>query len=167
MKRMIYIIVFLTAFAGCIKEDNAAADLKTGDSLPDFMVKMNDGSIVTDDMLKESISVIMFFHTSCPDCQEVLPRMQMIYDEYIAENVLFALISRAEGIDDIMSFWNENALEMPFSAQNDMTVYKKFAGSRIPRVYINEKGGIIRYMFTDDPTPSYDDLKSALEDVIH
>ena len=156
----------LTILTGCIKEKQTGSDLKVGDRLPDFEVVMNDGSVVTDDYLKQETSVVMFFHTSCPDCQQVLPQMQKIYDEYASDKVRIVLISREESNEDIDSFWKEKGLEMPYSAQKDRKVYERFAKSRIPRVYINEKGGIIRHMFTDDPNPSYDDLKSALDDVI-
>lgn len=156
----------LTILTGCIKEKQTGSDLKVGDRLPDFEVVMNDGSVVTDDYLKQETSVVMFFHTSCPDCQQVLPQMQKIYDEYASDKVRIVLISREESNEDIDSFWKVRGLEMPYSAQKDRKVYERFAKSRIPRVYINEKGGIIRHMFTDDPNPSYDDLKSALDDVI-
>ena len=166
MRRVLSVIVVLAILAGCIKEKQTGADLKVGDSLPDFEVVMNDGSLVTDDVLKQGVSVVMFFHTSCPDCQQVLPEMQKIYAEYASKDVLFAFISREELSQDIEVLWKEKGFEMPYSAQNDRAVYEKFAKTRIPRLYINEKGGIIRYIFTDDPNPSYDDLKSALEDVI-
>ena len=163
MKRIV-----LAAFAllGCIKEEHTAANLQVGDTLPDFRVEMNDGRTVTDEMLKETVSVVMFFHTSCPDCQQVLPEMQKIYDEYTSKSVQIALISREETEETIEEFWKEKRLKMPYSAQNNRVVYETFAQDRIPRVYICEKGGKIRYIFTDDPNPSYDDLKSALENVI-
>lgn len=166
MKKILSILTVLAVLAGCIKEKQAGADLKVGDRLPDFEVVMNDGSVVTDDYLKQEVSVVMFFHTSCPDCQQVLPEMQKIYDEYVSERVRIALISREESKEDIESFWKEKGFEMPYSAQNDRKVYEKFAQTRIPRVYINEKGGIIRHIFTDSPNPSYDVLKSALEELI-
>lgn len=150
----------------CIKEKQTGADLKVGDYLPDFKVVMNDGTTISDDMLGKEVSVVMFFHTSCPDCQQVLPQMQLIYDEYSSENINFALISREQKSDEIDVFWAEKDLTMPYSAQNDRKVYEKFAQTRIPRVYINEKGGKIRYIFTDSPNPSYDDLKSAIENLI-
>ena len=165
MKRII-IIAVMALLCGCIKEKQTAVDLKTGDSIPDFRVEMNDGSIVTDEDLKGQTSVIMFFHTSCPDCQQALPRVQQLYDEYASEEVVFALISREEGEEEIESFWKENGLNMPYSAQNDRKVYEKFARTRIPRIYLNDKDGIIRYIFTDDPVPSYDELKSSLETLI-
>ena len=156
----------LSILTACIKEKQTGADLKIGDILPDFEVVMNDGSVVTDELLKENTSVVMFFHTTCPDCQQALPRMQHIYNEYAAKGVLFALISREQGNNEIESYFKENGLNMPFSAQNDRKVYEKFAKTRIPRIYINAKGGTIRYIFTDDPVPSYDELKSSLESVI-
>ena len=165
MKRIVLALVAFTLL-GCIKEEHTAANLQVGDYLPDFRVEMNDGRTVTDDVLKETVSVVMFFHTSCPDCQQVLPQMQKIYDEYASKNVQIALISREETEETIEVFWNEKGLKMPYSAQKNRIVYETFAQDRIPRVYICEKGGKIRYIFTDDPNPSYDDLKSALENVI-
>lgn len=151
---------------GCIKEKQTGADLKVGDILPDFEVVMNDESVVTDEILKEKVSVVMFFHTTCPDCQQALPIMQNIYDEYASKGVVFALISREEGSEDVADYFNENGLKMPFSAQNDRKVYELFAKTRIPRIYINDRDGIIRYIYTDDPVPSYDDLKSSVESLI-
>lgn len=159
-------ISVLTLSVGCISEKQEGADLQPGDSIPDFEVVTDDGTVITDERLKENVSVVMFFHTSCPDCRQVLPQMQKIYDEYASESVSFALISREESDATIAAFWNDNSLNMPYSAQKDRTVYEKFARQRIPRVYICEKGGIIRYVYTDNPNPSYDDLKSSLEAVI-
>lgn len=166
MKRIVYLLVSALVLSGCIKEKETGADLQVGDLLPDFEVVMNDGTKVTDDVLKGSVSVVMFFHTICPDCQQVLPEMQKIYDKYASNEVRFAVISREETESGIESFWKEKGLEMPYSAQKDRKIYEKFARTRIPRVYINEKGGIIRYIFTDDPNPTYDDIESALENVI-
>ena len=162
----IWIIVLGLIISSCIKEEQGV-ELVVGDRLPDFEVVMNDGSVVDDDILSEGVSVVMFFHTSCPDCQQALPRMQQIYDEYISKGVYFAFISREESAVDIESYFNEKGLKLPYSAQNDRKVYEQFAQTRIPRIYICEKGGIIRYIFTDDPVPSYDQLKSSIEDIIH
>lgn len=151
--------------SACIKERPTGADLKIGDMLPDFEITMNDRSVVTDDDLMEGLSVIMFFHTSCPDCQNALPAMQKIYDEYAPKGVPFVLISREEVQQDVEFFWKREGLEMPFSAQETRDVYELFARTRIPRIYIS-KDGIIRHIYTDDPVPSYDDLKAALEDII-
>ena len=169
MKRMLYIVSVLLAalcLQGCIME-NVGADLKVGDHLPDFSIKMNNGVVVSDESLKGKVSCVVFFHTTCPDCQATLPVIQSIYDEYMPKGVAFALISREQSAEDIDVFWNEKGLDMPYSDQENRHVYNKFASTRIPRVYICDKDGIIRYIFTDDPIPVYDDLMSSLESLIH
>ena len=167
-----FLLISALLMVSCIKDDVRGADLKVGDSLPDFEVVMSDGTTVSDDSLKGSVSVIVFFSTICPDCQQVLPVIQQIYDEYAQKGVRFALISREQRKEDkgtaegVEAFWRQNNLTMPYSAQKDRHVYSKFASEAIPRVYICDKDGIIRYIFTDDPIPTYDDLMYSLESLI-
>lgn len=166
MKRLVALFILIFPLCGCIHEKEPGEEIKPGDYLPEFEVMMNDGSVVTDASLKGSVSVVMFFHTSCPDCQHALPIMQSIYDEYTPKGVKTALISREETADEISVYWNDNGLNMPFSAQSDRGIYELFAYSRIPRIYISDENGIVRFVYTDNPVPSYVDLKSDLESVI-
>ncbi len=160
---MIAALAAVMGFVGCIRDEVKGADLKVGDGLPDFEVVMSDGSVVSDESLKGKVSVVMFFHTGCPDCQTTLPVMQRIQDEYCPKGIEFALISREEGREAIEVYWEKEDLRMPYSAQEDRSVYEKFAKTLIPRVYVNDRDGIIRYIYTDNPVPTYDDLRSALD----
>ena len=172
MKRILGVFVAVLSLAGCINEKMEGADLKIGDMMPEFSVVMNDGTMVSDQSLRGGVSFIMFFHTTCSDCRVTLPVVQQIYDEYAQKGVRFALISREQRKEDkgtaegVEAFWRQNNLTMPYSAQKDRHVYSKFASEAIPRVYICDKDGIIRYIFTDDPIPTYDDLMSSLESLI-
>lgn len=168
MKRLSFILSLVTAvlMVSCIKDDVRGADLKSGDSLPDFEVVMNDGTVVSDNSLKGYVSVIVLFSTVCPDCQQILPVVHELNEEYRQKGVVFALISREQGEEDICDYWKANGLYMPYSAQQSRNIYEKFAKSGIPRIYINDKDGIIRYVYTDDPVPSYSELCSSLDAVI-
>ena len=163
---LIFLLISALLMVSCIKDDVRGADLKVGDSLPDFEVVMSDGTTVSDDSLKGSVSVIVFFSTICPDCQQALPRVQEIYDEYLQKGVSFALIGRECGKDEIEAYWAENGLNMPYSAQKDRGVYNIFASSRIPRIYISDENGTVIYIFTDDPVATLEDLKSSLDVLI-
>lgn len=167
MKQVALILTLLCGLlcvSGCIK-DEMGPELKVGDSIPDFNVVMNDGANVSDETLKGNVSCVVFFHTTCPDCQKTLPVIQKIYDEYLPKGVSFVLISREQEADEIRVFWEENSLNMPYSAQSDRKVYNLFAQTRIPRVYLIDKDGIIRYIFTDDPIPDYDVLNNSLAEL--
>ena len=110
--------LLLLVVAGCVKWEQNGADLRVGDMITDFEVVMSDGSVVTDDELKENVSVVMFFHTSCMDCQQTLPVMQQIYDEYAPETVRIVLISREQGEESIYVYWMKNG-------RNNMTHTKR------------------------------------------
>lgn len=168
MKRIYLVSVVVSAvicLSGCINEETEVFELEIGDGLPDFRVEMSDGSIVSDESLKGRVSCVVFFHTTCPDCQKTLPVIQEIYDEYLPKGVSFVLISREQEADEIRVFWEENSLNMPYSAQSDRKVYNLFAQTRIPRVYLIDKDGIIIYIFTDDPIPDYDVLNNSLAEL--
>lgn len=167
MKR-IFSILFCAVLisVSCIKEGQTGSDLAVGDSVPDFMVTMNDGTTVTGELLCKGVSCIMFFTTACPDCRQTLPHMQKVYDEYVSQGVSFALISRQEGAESISKFWQEQGFTMPYSAQDDRKVYEQFAMTRVPRVYIC-RHGVIKSIFTDSPNPAYEDISSALDSALY
>lgn len=152
--------------SSCINDDpTEGADLKVGDRIPDFSVNMNDGSTVTGESLRQGVSVIVFFHTGCPDCQVTLPEIQNIYNEYSGRGVKFALISRDERSGSIDAFWEKAGLDMPYSPQKGRDVYELFATITVPRVYICDDG-IIKAIFTDNPNPKYEDMDAVLKGLI-
>ena len=164
MSTSLFFIIAL--LCGCIRDGAVGSNVKVGDKLPEFEVVMNDGTLVTDASLMGNVSLVISFHTSCPDCQQALPRVQEIYDEYVPKGVIFALIGRECGKYEIEAYWAENGLNMPYSAQKDRGVYNIFASSRIPRIYISDENGTVRYIFTDDPVATLEDLKSSLDVLI-
>jgi thiol-disulfide isomerase/thioredoxin len=165
MKRVLHILLLLS-MSSCIKEKQKGADLGVSDLIPDFTVTMNDGTQVTGALLREGVSVIAFFTTQCGDCRETLPHIQQLYDEYALKGVRFALISREDTEENILSFWKDNGFTMPFSAQSDRRIYELFARSRVPRVYIC-RDGVIKYIFSDKPSiPTYELLSASLEEVL-
>ena len=152
--------------ASCINDaPKVREDLKVGDMIPDFLVEMNDGSSVSSTQLCDGVSVIMFFHTTCPDCARTLPEVQKLYDSYQLVGCKFVLISREETGDSIGIYWTEKDLTMPYSAQATRSVYELFASSRIPRVYICVNG-VIKAIYTDSPTPTYEEMSSVLAELI-
>ena len=167
MGRMLCLIVWTLALpCSCIDEEETPEEVViVGDQLPDFEVTMSDGTSVTGDILRKTPSVVMFFHTSCPDCQQTLPRIQRLYDTYAGKGVRFALISREDGETSVASYWKEHGLTMPYSAQEDRKIYELFAYRRVPRIYVSDSTGIVRHIFTDDPIPTDEMLEEAIKEV--
>ena len=153
------------SLGSCIKEKPSGVELQVGDFLPDFEVIMNDGRTETGENLRKGPSCVVFFHTSCPDCQQALPSLQRIYDEF-ADSLAIVLISREQSADEINAYWTEQGFTMPYSAQLTREVYEKFAQERVPRIYLSPAGGQIQAIFTDSPVPSYDVLLEQVNRIL-
>ena len=160
------ILIALLASVSCINDDpDPEFELKPGDRIPEFSITMSDGKKMTTDQLSQGPAIIMFFHTGCPDCQNTLPSVQKIYDQY-KDKVSFALISREQSEKEIKEYWKEKGYTLPFSAQKDRKIYSLFATSRVPRVYICNDGKITR-IYTDDPIPTYEDLVTDILSILY
>lgn len=151
--------LFLT---GCVLEGTDSKDIMPGDQVPAFRVQMDDGTFLSSEDLLGKSSLILFFHTSCPDCARTIPVVQKAYERY-AGQIRFVAISRAQNADEIKSWWKEFGITIPFSAQKDRQVYQLFASSRIPRVYICNSKGIVVSSYDDNPCPTYENLEQDLD----
>ena len=165
MIRIVFIL-FSTCllFSSCIQEKEvptAGANLQIGDKIPHFTVKMNDGSTISEKNLHGCVSLIVFFHTSCKDCQQVLPVLQRFYEAY--SQYPMVCISRAENEASVAAYWKKQGFTWPYSAQEDRTVYELFAQTGGPRIYIVDEEGIIRSLFTDQMLPEWEELVKALD----
>lgn len=150
--------------AACINENEPVergdVDLVAGDPVPDFAVRMDDGTTITRQTLAGKPALILFFHTDCPDCRQELPVVQRFYELH-GTQVRVVTISRAQGVREVAAYWSAHGLTLPYSAQEDAAVYHLFADTGIPRVYAVDANGVIRSVFKDDPPASYEELVAA------
>lgn len=163
--RLLLLLPLLLAACIADREEESGRDLRPGELLPAFSVRMDDGTTLDDRMLAGRISLLAFFHTGCPDCRQVLPALQRLCDHPEAAAAGIFCISREEGPDEVAAYWRANGLTLPYSAQEDRSVYRLFARSGIPRIYLVAPDRRIRRIFTDQPPATFDELLAALEEL--
>ena len=140
---------------GCssIEDDNEVTErVNVGDRVPLFTVDVvNDGvhsTFSTAQLTGET--VIVFFNTTCPDCQRDLPKLNQYYLKHKAdEGFQMVAISRAEGEEDVAAYWKDKGLQIPYSAQDDRRIYELFASSIIPRIYFVSAQGVVTRIFIE------------------
>ncbi len=148
--RIIYRTIWvslLLVMGSCVGEkEEPEWALKAGDRLPEFEVVTLDGERVSSEDSFDRTLVIVFFNTTCKDCQRELPVVQAQYEENMmlpeSERSQYICIAREEGAADIERYWTENHLTLPVSPQTDRSIYSKFASIGIPRIFY-AKDGII------------------------
>lgn len=150
---------------GCVTENEPdGLSLNPGDPLPQFVVEMNDGESISTESLKGKVPVIVFFNTGCSDCRQELPVINNLFLKYKDDiRVKIVPIAREESADEIKEYWASNGLSMPWSAQENRDIYSLFAPSIIPRIYIADPQGIIRFAYDDASLPSVDTLEKDID----
>ena len=163
---MRYIIaVLLLTKVSCMTEEelDMGSGLQVGDKLPAFSVVMSNGEKVESNDLLGNVSIIVFFNTACKDCQQELPVIQRFYDSHSQYPLI--CISREESVSSVATYWEQKGFTVPYSAQEDRKIFELFAKSVVPRIYIVDEDGIIRYIFTDYPLATFDDLVEAIKTI--
>ena len=155
MNKYVALILLGLLMMGCssIEDDNEVTErVNVGDRVPSFTVDMMADGIVstfsTGHLMGET--VIVFFNTTCPDCQRDLPKLNQYYLKHKNDKGFqMVAISRAEGEDTVAAYWKDNGLQIPYSAQNDRRIYELFASSIIPRIYFVSAKGIVTRVFIE------------------
>ena len=155
MNKYIALMLLCLLMTGCssIEDDNEVTErVNVGDRVPLFTVDVvNDGvhsTFSTAQLTGET--VVVFFNTTCPDCQRDLPKLNQYYLKHKAdEGFQMVAISRAEGEEDVAAYWKDKGLQIPYSAQNDRRIYELFASSIIPRIYFVSAQGIVTRVFIE------------------
>lgn len=152
------ILLPLILAGGCIIDhlEPSTTLVNVGNKIPIFRILMNDGSTLSTDDLLNHRSLILFFNTSCSDCQLELPVVNEFHK--LRPNIMTVCISRDESDASIASYWHENNISLPYSAQIDRCVYSLFATEGIPRLYAVDESLHVIAMFDDSDMPSVDIL---------
>lgn len=138
-----------------------------GDSLPSFSVTASDGSVYSNRSLRGTVSIIIFFNTFCSDCRQELPQVNQLYQIYQhTPLVRLIAVSREETASDISSYWATHGLVIPYSPQSDRSVYSLFASQGIPRIYITDRQGYVRFLSSDTKMPDTIELSSHIHNLL-
>ena len=155
MNKYIALMLLCLLMTGCssIEDDNEVTErVNVGDRVPSFSVEMvKDGERSTFSTAQlTGETVIVFFNTTCPDCQRDLPKLNQYYLKHkVDEGFQMVAISREEGEEDVAAYWKDNGLQIPYSAQNDRRIYELFASSIIPRIYFVSAQGVVTRIFIE------------------
>lgn len=159
------VVSLATVMCSCVADDEPARQwaLSVGDTLPSFEVQLDNGKTVSTSSLLGKAVMIVFFNTSCSDCRRELPQVQQTFEAVgnDPEVEIFA-ISRAQDFSSVSQYWIENGLTLPFSAQDDESLFNLFASRVIPRIFIADPKGVIIASYSDVDMPDSAELTETL-----
>jgi thiol-disulfide isomerase/thioredoxin len=96
--------------------------------------------------LQGHVLVLNFFATWCGPCQQELPHLQAIWDEFQSNGDFRMLVVACRESDDVVNaFRQKHGFTFPIASDQDRGVYSKFASQYIPRTYLISRQGAIVY----------------------
>lgn len=154
LRYLLYIYMPLCLAFGlssCVSDEKTdyGPSLAVGEQLPAFRVWLSDGSEVSDQSLRGKPGVIVFFTTTCPDCRRAMPGIEEVYRVWKTQ-AQFVCIGREETAGKVSAYWQEQGYTIPWSAQEDRTVYELFASRYVPRVFVFDAQGTVRASFVEE-----------------
>lgn len=146
----LFLLLVGLCLTSCIKDDeenNPESKIQPGDLLPSFNVTTIEGSTVSSETLKGKVAFLVFFDTTCGDCRKELPLVEELWKDLIG-NPALALwtISRAQTANVVSDYWKESSFTMPVYMDSDRKAYSLFADMTIPRFYLADKSGTVRWI---------------------
>lgn len=161
------LILFLPFVVSCINDEEGekVEFVKVGSRVPSYELTDVDGNKLSSSMLDGKIYILNFFDTTCPDCQQEFLVLQSIYDKY-GEMVPVVNVPRNQPIEQVLAYWEEKGLTLPFYSDGDQRLYYQFATKIIPRTYIIDRTGKVNSMFTDSPIADFETLDAILHELL-
>lgn len=117
--------------------------LQVGSQVNDFHTKLASLGFPSD---RPKVTVLNFFATWCGPCLTELPHLQQVADRFAdREDVAFVVVGREESQETLDGFVSKNGYRMPFVADKEGSLYREFSKTIIPRTYIIDSTGTIRF----------------------
>lgn len=165
----IVLILALPLVFSCIKsdkEDEVENYVTVGSSLPEFIASdLEDNDVNTAELDGKRV-VVLLFYTTCPTCQEELPKIEACWKTLKEEpDVVFLPISREEEKDVVSAYWSTQKFTMPVYLDVDRSIYKKFANMMVPRIYLVDPQGKITWMHIGTLELSTEELIQKIEEL--
>ncbi|NDV83316.1 TlpA disulfide reductase family protein [Bacteroides sp. 51] len=144
------LFMVLLSFSSCLSDDSdgdVENYVEVGDVIPSFIITEADGEQFDSSTLRGKKTALLFFHTGCSDCARELPIVEKAWNELKNESdVVFVAIARGQTADETDAYWKEHQLTLPKYHDREREVFELFANSYVPRLYLIDREGVVRWM---------------------
>ena len=139
MRPLRQLIITLAALCAvsCAKETGADGEhVSVGETIPAFTVTTMDGATVSAATMLGKPSVIVFFDTTCPDCQRQLPEIEAVWRE-LEGSINAVAIAREQGPDPVPG------------NRRTFNLFDRRSKSGVPQVFVTDKDGRVTLYSND------------------
>jgi thiol-disulfide isomerase/thioredoxin len=116
---------------------------------------------------RPKITVLNFFATWCGPCLTELPHLQQVADRFAEQkDVVFLVVGREESQETLDAFASKAGYRLPFVADTEGRLYSVFAKKIIPRTYVIDQTGTIRFEIVGFDQEKLTELDAKIRELI-
>jgi peroxiredoxin len=169
-----FIAVIIFSIAGYAQDsktpDENGSYAQVEDKASDFTVQMSDGSKVRLSELRDKVVLINFWATWCPPCMKEFAELpEKIVKPYKNKEFVFLAISRGEEPEKVnakMDKLKKKGIDFTVGYDPEKEIWSKFAEHSIPKNYLIDKNGVIRYISTGFEKDSLEKLAKEIDKLL-
>lgn len=156
--------------AGVKDKSENELKLNVGNVASDFIVQMIDGKNITLSHLKDKVVLVNFWATWCAPClMEFTEIPDKILRLYEGKDFVFIPISVAESKDKVATkMLGMKKYGVTFNVGIDPTkkIWDQYATGSIPKNFVIDKEGVVRYISVGNPEGSVDKLAIEIKKLL-
>lgn len=172
MKKYIFLVVLFSLIIMDVNSDEGQDRgyiVKVGDQVPEFVVKLTDGSEFSNEDFKGKITMLQFTASWCSVCRKEMPVIEKeIWKIYKDKGLVLIGIDRDEPLEVVQEFAKKMGITYPLALDPEAGVFAKFAHikSGITRNVIIDKNGKIVFLSRLFERREFDEMKEVIRKLL-
>lgn len=143
--------------------------VKVGDQVPEFKVKLIDGSEFSNEDFKGKITMLQFTASWCSVCRKEMPFIEdEIWQVYKDKGLVLVGIDRDEPLEIVKEFAKKMGVTYPMALDPEASVFAKFAHikSGITRNVILNRDGKIVFLTRLYEREEFNEMKEVIKKLL-
>ena len=133
---------------------SAEAVLRIGSPLPPVTLPGVDGAPVRiSESIKGKVAILHFWQVGCSSCKLEMPAMDDLYGKYRRKGLEVMAVNVGQKKEIVRAFAAELGASYPILIDADGKGAASFGVTDVPRTYVIDRNGIVRYRILGGATP--------------